>query len=807
MKRYISAFLLAILFLAAGCSKYDDSRILQDMDEVDAILGDIEGQMKGLGEQMSALGELLNSKYVTLISTDADGRTVITYMAPDGTTHTVSVVTGDQVVTLPIIGAAQDGDAWYWRVTTDNGKTWEWIYADEAQTTRFRVGGEMPELGVDAEGCWTVNGEPLTRADGSKVLADDVSNRLFRSVGVDEETGEALFTLSDGSTFRLQLFEALTLAFDAPVYSSVPDANTRLKIKYTVGGSEADEALVDIFTAYNVTATIDPAVSTITVSMDAASQEGDEGNILVMAHSAAGTVLKPLFFTYGTAVIGDPEYNGATGDIVLEGDLTQFEVAVSANIDYSVSVSDEAQSWLWYTDTRALTTRTYAFTADAYEDASGIIRTGELRFANELYNISASITVRQSPNLPEGTGGGIASAGDLVAFANAVNAGGSTARWQNEAGEVVLLNDIDMTGIETWTPIGGVDASTLTGADKSYETAHPFQGVFDGQGFAIRNLHYAADTSAGGAYALFGSIENATVRNLVLGDAATDIEWTFTGKAPQGTGIAALVVYAVNSTVENVENYYDIHFAGDTSDFILVGGLAAMIKNATLGGRSAKTACVNYGDVYTDRVSTTENGSKGVQNGGICAVVSGDEGNVVQYCDNYGYVACPTGRTGGLVGTFMNGTIRNCNNYGFVEDDRFDQDLTYNHKRMGGLVGGTGSVTTATIESCINYGNVFAHHGCRTGGLVGHNNVSIVGCENRGAILSDHEVDGHGSGWACGYSAASSSSYTNVSGCTAGGYVGDYSAYKDAPEQAPAASEKNAFAYKNDEYFDASKNQ
>ena len=40
-------------------------------------------------------------------------------------------------------------------------------------------------------------------------------------------------------------------------------------------------------------------------------------------------------------------------DIVLEGDMTQFEVKVSASIDYEVTVEASASKWLIYNSTRA----------------------------------------------------------------------------------------------------------------------------------------------------------------------------------------------------------------------------------------------------------------------------------------------------------------------------------------------------------------------------------------------------------------------------------------------------------------------
>lgn len=195
MKKYIS-ILFAVLLFAGSCAKYDDTRIKQDLDDVGGILDELEQKAEDLASQMNAVNDLLKSKFITLISTDADGNHVITYMNDDGTTSTVTVATQDDVVTMPIIGIAEDEGEWYWRQTTDNGETWEWIYTDDSKTERYRVGGEMPEAGIDDEGFWTVNGTRLTDKNGNGILANDASNILFRSVTTDEETGEAVFTAS-----------------------------------------------------------------------------------------------------------------------------------------------------------------------------------------------------------------------------------------------------------------------------------------------------------------------------------------------------------------------------------------------------------------------------------------------------------------------------------------------------------------------------------------------------------------------------------------------------------------------------------
>ena len=314
-------------------------------------------------------------------------------------------------------------------------------------------------------------------------------------------------------------------------------------------------------------------------------------------------------------------------------------------------------------------------------------------------------------------------------------------------------------------------------------------------------------------YAFFGSLDGATVRNLTLGDPDTDITWTFTGDAPKATSVASLAVYAVNSTIESCTNYYNIDFAGDSGSEVLcvASGLVGVMKNSTIGGRAKSLGCANYGFVRTGKITNNGNGGNGMQTAGICGFMAKDEGNLIQFCVNYGHISCPTGRTGGLVATLMNGNVKNSDNRGTVEDDivgKFEgaaAQNSYNSKRMGGLIGGTDDlkkVLTATVESCTNYGNVFTHIGCRTGGFIGHSNIRIIGCANQGAILGDVYNSDHGPAWACGYSGQSSGEWVNVSSCTMGGYVGSYTTYKDNPTSAPAATVHNAFSYKNDEYYD-----
>lgn len=800
MKKLIGISLFISACFLGSCSSYDDERIWQDLNDIEQTIGDYESLTRTLNEQMASLSEVLGSSFITLISQDADGNYVISYSNDGGENHTVTIATQDEVTKLPIITAKQDTDGkLYWAQTTDKGKNYTFILDGDGK--KFPVGGVIPKVQIDENGYWSVNGT------STGVLANDVSNLLFKSAYIDDKTGEAVFILADGQELRMTLQEALGIRFNSPVYNAVTDYATPVHIPYEIYGTQSENAYVDLFTAYNMEVKIDKASSTLTAIM---KEGATEGNILLLASAGNHTILKSVYFTYGTAILDEPQYQGHIGPIQLKGTQMDIEMQISANISYQVTTEND---WITHKGTRALVTTTHAFTILANE--TGDERTGKITFSNSLYNISSSINVIQEAKEVEDKGG-ISTTADLVNFAKAVNNGSSTSRWQNDAGEVVLLNDIDMASVTDWTAIGDVDASNYTTAEP-YVAVHPFTGVFNGQGYAIKNLNCSSDITNGRlSYGLFGSLENATVKNLVLGDANTAVTWTMSGTAPKYTIIAPLVCFARNSIIEGCTNYYNIDFTADnkSGEFVALSGLAGTIINTTIGGESKTQSCANRGFVRTGRISNTANGGTGMQTAGICAFMAKAEGGKLSYCTNYGDISSPTGRTGGIVATLMYGNIYNCDNRGTVEDDKVGQyegkemSVTYNYKRMGGIVGGTDDLRTkpeCTVESCTNYGNVITHLSVRTGGIIGHSNIQIIGCVNKGAVLGDVFTEGngtnrHGPGWLCGYSGASTAIWINCKACVCGGYVGDYSKYKDDPTSAPDATNENAFCHANKNY-------
>ena len=223
MKKFISISLFISACFLGSCSSYDDERIWQDLYDIEKTIGDYEAQTETLTAQMASLSKVLGSSFITLISQDADGNYIISYSDGGGETHTVTIATQGDVIKFPIITAKQDSDGkFYWAQTTDKGKTYTFILDGDGK--KFPIGGTMPDVKINENGYWSVNGS------STGVLANDLSNMLYKSAYIDYKTGEAVFILADGQELRMSLQAALSIRLNGPVYNAVADYTTPVSI-------------------------------------------------------------------------------------------------------------------------------------------------------------------------------------------------------------------------------------------------------------------------------------------------------------------------------------------------------------------------------------------------------------------------------------------------------------------------------------------------------------------------------------------------------------------------------------------------
>lgn len=363
---------------------------------------------------------------------------------------------------------------------------------------------------------------------------------------------------------------------------------------------------------------------------------------------------------------------------------------------------------------------------------------------------------------PEPAGPGIATAADLVAFADSVNAGKSIERFCKD-GTVVLLEDIDMSGITGWTPIGM--PSTIANENTSCDYTGPaFKGKFDGQGHAIYNLTLKAELPEASTYGLFGVLDGASVTNLTLGREADSSRFEVTAKGRADAGVLAGTVKA--SFVNKITNCIPITCKGTTVDNVrmtaaVVGYVISTEKAASL------SEVVNCAPVDAVSGKNTKNGATGVMAAGIAGFCtgSGTETTIIENCENKGDIKASVGRSAGIAATMNAKTMmRYCVNRG-------NNVNSFVNGRIANLtcIMGTG----CAMDDCTNYGDVVTSDPSTTTAgmiaLLNNANVVVTGGGNYGKVIGAYEKY---HGLLC----ANFSAFSKVDGCYAGGSCWTYSA-------------------------------
>ncbi|ATW28166.1 beta strand repeat-containing protein [Candidatus Formimonas warabiya] len=303
------------------------------------------------------------------------------------------------------------------------------------------------------------------------------------------------------------------------------------------------------------------------------------------------------------------------------------------------------------------------------------------------------------PNAALAYSGGDGSSGDpyqINTVANLEQVGTDAANGETDGKYYKLMNNLDLGGVASWTPIGA-------------EASHPFRGNFDGNSHVIRNLSIGG--TGGANIGLFGyTSPTAEIKNLGLENVDIDLD--------NGQYVGGLAG-------QNKGNISGCFVTGKvrTGNGIVIGGLVGL----------------NYGGRISHSHSTTDVAGTAIVGG----LAGGNTlGNISDCCatGNVSATNYPTGETGagGLVGANSGGTISGCYATGNVSGQG---------DGVGGLVGGNGNDDSTgsqgNISNCYATGNI-SNTGTGTGGLVGGNDTgsTISNCYATGTVSST----GQGSG-------------------------------------------------------------
>ena len=286
----------------------------------------------------------------------------------------------------------------------------------------------------------------------------------------------------------------------------------------------------------------------------------------------------------------------------------------------------------------------------------------------------------------------------------------------------VLANDIDLSGIVSWEPIGTKE--------------NEFAGELDGQGYTIDHMTIEDD---GLQYVgLFGYCDDyAMIKNIQLENIQIKIDkinHNYMGEEEN----EILYVGAIAGCGKRID-IFNCTSSGDVSVVncwnVFVGGIIGS------GGDSSISNCINNSSVNV----LSNKGDRHEQDGRVS--VGGIVGapGTIQSCENHGNINVISGDyafCGGICG--YDGNIIESRNYGNISAETMSHWTNPSYARncnVGGIVG----TNRSDVSYSINYGDVYsyAHKGASScaGGIMGYRGGEVEYSVNVGKNITSIEQE------------------------------------------------------------------
>ena len=223
MKRTIN-YLLALtcaIMLFSCVDEYDDSFLRKEIDKIKEDIGSLKTQVSTMQKVVDAFNE---GKVITSVVEMSGGKgSKITFN--DGTS--IEIVNGKDA---PVIGVEEFDSVYYWTLTSNGSTSFLVDSNDQKLPVSGKPGKEgiTPQLEIDAEGYWTVNGIRVEDSNGNVIKAQGDS--FFK--GIEENEESVTFILADDSTIVIAKSVGAFLRFvdDASVFN--PNQTKRITFQY-----------------------------------------------------------------------------------------------------------------------------------------------------------------------------------------------------------------------------------------------------------------------------------------------------------------------------------------------------------------------------------------------------------------------------------------------------------------------------------------------------------------------------------------------------------------------------------------------
>ena len=360
-------------------------------------------QMNTNIEALQTIVEVLQSKdYVTSVTPLVENNLVIGYSIAFDKSGEIVIYHGidgqdgedGKDGATPEIGIRQDSDGlWYW---TLNG---EWLLdesgskvpaagKDGADGTDGENGsdgkdGIVPQLKIE-DGYWYVSYDEGTtwQVAGEASSTESVGSTLFKSMTQDDQS--VTLILADDTSITIPKVSKFDIVFENTT-GILYSAGDTTSIPFTIIGGTGS-ITIECIGNNNWEATASMTSETAG-EIKVIAPEEITGKVLVLASNGNGQVaFKSLTFEEKIlTMITDAYQVSEAGGTV--------EVSVSTNMEYTVNIPSEAQSWLTHTATKAVRTDVLEFTVSENPDEAP--RTADIEIISTDGTISFTITIVQ----------------------------------------------------------------------------------------------------------------------------------------------------------------------------------------------------------------------------------------------------------------------------------------------------------------------------------------------------------------------------------------------------------------------------
>ena len=275
---------------------YDDSAAWKDIDGIYKDLDQLKEKLNSLQLQANALSQIVKGGAITSVTEAANGGYVISYKGSDNIEHSFTIATTDQMVSSPIIGIQEEAGTYYWTTTTKGQTT----FLLDANKQKIPVSGSAPQIRVDENGYWIINGQQILDSNQKPIKAEGKTTSLITKVEMNDN-GTASITLGNGETLSVNTFTLFNVEFkntDQTAISPIiiEEGTKNLTLNYNIIGKKAAQALMLITRNDDgLEARLNSSNKTLVVTF---ADDFEEGVTMIMLYDTEDNVLiKPMRFT------------------------------------------------------------------------------------------------------------------------------------------------------------------------------------------------------------------------------------------------------------------------------------------------------------------------------------------------------------------------------------------------------------------------------------------------------------------------------------------------------------------------------